>query len=56
MKISKVSIILVLMFITLANARAQQNIPAYKNTNLTIEERVADLISRMTVEDTCRKS
>jgi len=51
MKISKVSIILVLMFITLANARAQQNIPAYKNTNLTIEERVADLISRMTVEE-----
>ncbi|MGB5847948.1 MAG: glycoside hydrolase family 3 N-terminal domain-containing protein, partial [Ignavibacteriaceae bacterium] len=51
MKISKVSIILVLMFITLANAWAQQNIPAYKNTNLTIEERVADLIARMTIEE-----
>lgn len=30
---------------------AQQEIPKYKNTNLTVEERVADLVSRMTLEE-----
>jgi beta-glucosidase len=30
---------------------AQENIPAYKNTSLTIETRVIDLISRMTLKE-----
>jgi beta-glucosidase len=31
--------------------KAQENQPAYKNPSLTVEARVADLISRMTVEE-----
>jgi beta-glucosidase len=34
---------------------AQDNPPAYKNPNLPVDERVADLVSRMTVEEKVRQ-
>jgi beta-glucosidase len=35
----------------LNNARSQQQIPDYKNPRLSVEQRVADLLSRMTLEE-----
>jgi beta-glucosidase len=34
---------------------AQDNLPAYKNSNLSVDERVTDLVGRMTVEEKARQ-
>lgn len=39
-----------MLFVTVVFSQ-QSETPAYKNTNLPVEERVADLVSRMTIEE-----
>ncbi|MGB7590013.1 MAG: beta-glucosidase, partial [Terriglobia bacterium] len=41
----------VLLFAFLGNALAQTPAPDYRNSNLPIEQRVADLLKRMTLEE-----
>ena len=41
----------VLLFALLGNALAQTPVPDYRNPNLPIEQRVADLLKRMTLEE-----
>ena len=45
------ALLLSLAFLVIAVARAQQAVPDYRNKNLPVEKRVADLLSRMTVEE-----
>jgi beta-glucosidase len=45
------ALLLSLAFLVIAVARAQQAFPDYRNKNLPVEKRVADLLSRMTVEE-----
>jgi hypothetical protein len=42
---------IILLFIFVGVCYAQEKLPAYKNVNLSVEERVKDLVSRMTVEE-----
>jgi len=44
-------IILILLFLNLAVAFGRAQTPIYKNPNFTVDERVADLLSRMTLEE-----
>jgi beta-glucosidase len=41
----------VVIFLVLASAFAQESIPAYRNPKLPVEQRVADLLGRMTLEE-----
>ena len=43
--------IFLLLFVSLGNAAAQTPAPDYRNPNLPIEQRVADLMKRMTLEE-----
>lgn len=49
MKITFYSLLLILL--AFASSCKQNNLPPYKNTKLPVDERVNDLISRMTVEE-----
>ena len=42
---------LILCMCHCGNKESHKNLPAYKNPNLTIDERVSDLISRMTLKE-----
>jgi beta-glucosidase len=57
LKINKTLIYLMLSFLILRrlNFAAAQEIPDYKNSDLPIEERVADLVDRMTLEEKCHQ-
>jgi beta-glucosidase len=50
-KIFVITFQIILLFIFVGVCYAQEKLPAYKNVNLSVEERVKDLISRMTVEE-----
>lgn len=49
--LSSVSLFLSLLLATVQGAYTNVSIPLYKNPNATIEARVEDLLSRMTIED-----
>lgn len=50
-KITSITIGLVLLIIHLTMAQSIVNLPVYKNGNVNIEERVTDLMSRMTIAE-----
>jgi len=53
MRLTKATMCLALAFLAPAIAAAQDAVPDYKNPRLPIEQRVADLLGRMTLEEKC---
>src|SRR5689334_15932779 len=48
---SRLTVIILVFCLPVVHMESQENRPDYKNANLPVERRVADLLSRMTLEE-----